>query len=131
MSKKSHFRRPFDKWHGERAETLLKSERHHLYHIYWYLWRQLRLKTSLRGICKILGLFVNPLTADDKYSLLKRGNFLKHFQMDLSQKRKRISVFFFFLHFLNLDSITNNLKKKMALLAHVFWKLRTKKSVVR
>ena len=94
MSKKSHFRRPFDKWHGERVETLLKSERHHLYHIYWYLWRQLRLKTSLRGICKILGLFVNQLTADDKYSLLKRGNFQKHFQTDLSQKRKRISIFF-------------------------------------
>ena len=27
MSKKSCFRDPFDKWHGKRAETLLKSER--------------------------------------------------------------------------------------------------------
>ena len=41
--------------------------------------------------------------------------------------------FFLFcvLHFLNLDWIMNNLKKKMALIAHVFWNLRTKKSVVR
>ena len=27
MSKKSRFRGTFDKWHGKRAETLLKSER--------------------------------------------------------------------------------------------------------
>ena len=33
MSKKSRFRRPFDK-HGKRSQTLLKSERQHLYHFY-------------------------------------------------------------------------------------------------
>ena len=38
MSKRSRFRGPFDKWHGKRAETLLKSERPHLYHIYWKTW---------------------------------------------------------------------------------------------
>ena len=46
-------------------------------------------------ICKILGLFVNPLTADDKYSLFKRGNLLQHFQMQLSRKQKTFSEFFF------------------------------------
>ena len=30
MSKKSRFRRPFDKRHGKQVETLLKSERHDL-----------------------------------------------------------------------------------------------------
>ena len=40
-------------------------------------------------------MFVNPLTADDKYSLLNRGNLLQHFQMQLSQKRKIFSGFFF------------------------------------
>ena len=30
MFKKSCFRGPFDKWHGKRAETLLKSEGQHL-----------------------------------------------------------------------------------------------------
>ena len=43
----------------------------------------------------MLGLFVNPLTVDDKYCLLKRGNLLQHFQMQLSQKRKTFAEFFF------------------------------------
>ena len=34
MSKKSLFREPFNKLHGKPTETLLKSERQHLYHIY-------------------------------------------------------------------------------------------------
>ena len=34
MSKKSCFRGLFDKGHGKRTETLLKSERQYLYHIY-------------------------------------------------------------------------------------------------
>ena len=34
MSKKSLFRGPFNKLHGKPTETLLKSERQHLYHIY-------------------------------------------------------------------------------------------------
>ena len=95
MCKKFHFRGPFDKWHGKRARTLLKSEPQHLYHIYWSLWRPLRLKKSLWVICKILGLFNNPLTADDKYSLLITENRLQHFQMHVSQKRKTFSLLFF------------------------------------
>ena len=46
-------------------------------------------------ICNILGLFVNPLTADDKYSLLNRGNLMHHFQMQLSQKLETFSEFLF------------------------------------
>ena len=34
MSKKSLFRELFNKLHGKPTETLLKSERQHLYHIY-------------------------------------------------------------------------------------------------
>ena len=45
-------------------------------------------------ISKILGLFVNPMTADDKYSPLNRGNLLQHSQMHLSQKQKTFSQFF-------------------------------------
>ena len=33
MSKKFRFRGPFHKSHGKRAETLLKAEQQHLYHI--------------------------------------------------------------------------------------------------
>ena len=33
ISKKSRFRGPSEEQHGERVETLLKSERQHIYHI--------------------------------------------------------------------------------------------------
>ena len=36
------------------------------------------------------------MTADEKYSLLKRRNLLPHIPMDLPQKRKIIAHFFFF-----------------------------------
>ena len=49
---------------------------------------------SLLLTCKILGLFVNTLAADDKYSLLHRDNLLQHFQMQLYQKQKTFSQFF-------------------------------------
>ena len=52
-------------------------------------------KKSPLVICKILGYFVNALTADDNYSILKRGNLLQHFQMQLSKKQKIFSQFFF------------------------------------
>ena len=35
--------------------------------------------------CKILGLFVNPLTADDKYSLLNKDNLFQYLQISFSQ----------------------------------------------
>ena len=47
MSKKSRFRRPFEKQHGKRAQTLLKYESHHLYDIYRSLPSQLTWKTRL------------------------------------------------------------------------------------
>ena len=53
--------------------------------------------------------------------------------MQLSQKRKKLSpfFFFFFLNFLNLDSILNISKKKITLIANVFLNFRTPKKVVR
>ena len=33
MSKKSCFKGPFDKQHGKRVQTLLRSEQQHRYHI--------------------------------------------------------------------------------------------------
>ena len=95
MSKMSRFGGAFEKWHGKQVETLLKSERQHLYHIYWSLWRIVELKKSLWLTCKVWGLCFNPLTVDDKYSLLNRGNLLQHFQVHLSQKRKIFSEYFF------------------------------------
>ena len=47
--------------------------------------------------------------------------------MRLTQKNFPI----FFLHFRNLESISNIFKKKMTLIADVFLNLRTPKNVVR
>ena len=53
VSEKSCFRRNFDKQHGERSQTLLKSAPQHIYHIYWSLWKVLSWKKLLLVICKI------------------------------------------------------------------------------
>ena len=42
-------------------------------------------------LCKILGLFVNTLTDDEKYSLLYRHNLTQEIQILLSQKPKTFS----------------------------------------
>ena len=42
-------------------------------------------------LCKILGLLVNTLTHDDKYSLLYRDNLPQQIQILLSQKPKTFS----------------------------------------
>ena len=44
---------------------------------------------------KILRLFVNTLTANDKYSLLNRDNLSQHIQILLSQKENSFSQFLF------------------------------------
>ena len=46
-------------------------------------------------IHKILSLVVNTLTADDKHYLLNRDNLTQPIQMQLSQKQKTFSQFFF------------------------------------
>ena len=52
-------------------------------------------------IYKILGQFVNTLTADDKHYLLNRDNLTQPIQMQLSQKQKTFSELRFpFLKFI-------------------------------
>ena len=46
-------------------------------------------------LCKILRLFVNTLTADDKYSLLNRDKLMQPIKILLSQNRKTLYRFFF------------------------------------
>ena len=45
-------------------------------------------------LCKILRLFANRLTDDDKYSLLYRDNLTQQIQILLSQKPKTFSQLF-------------------------------------
>ena len=52
------------------------------------------LEKSLLVIHKILIVFVNTLTADDKHYLLNRDNLTQPIQMQLYQKQKTFSEFF-------------------------------------
>ena len=45
-------------------------------------------------ICEILGLLVNTLTAEDKYSACNGENLPQPIQMQLSKKQKTFSQFF-------------------------------------
>ena len=80
-------------------------------------------------ICKILRLFVNTLTDDDKYSLLNRDNLTLPIHMQLSQKQKTFSGIFFTF----LKSILNfeHFQSKMNLIGDAFPNLRPPKNVVR
>ena len=94
MSKKSSFRGCFHKQYGKPAQALLKSASQLLYHIHRSLPSQLTWKKSLLLTCKILGLLLNTLAADEKYLVLHRDNLTIPIQMQLSQKQKTFSQFF-------------------------------------
>ena len=80
-------------------------------------------------LCKILRLFVNTFTDDDKYSLLYRNNLTQPIQILLSQKQKTFSEFFsaFSKSKLNFE----HFQKNMTLIADVFSKLPSPKKVIR
>ena len=86
-------------------------------------------KKSLLVIHKILRLFLNILTEDDKHYLLNRDNLTEPIQMQLSQKQKTFSEFFFAF----LKSILNfkHLSKKMTQIADVFPDIPPPKNMVR
>ena len=79
-------------------------------------------------IQKILRLFVNTLTADEKHYLLKRDNLAQLIQMQLSQKQKAFSE----SPFAFLKSILNykHFPKKMTLRAYVFLEIPSPKNMV-
>ena len=97
MSKKYHFRGYFGERYTERERALFKSGWQDLYHSHRSLLKQLGWKKSFLMICKVLKLFVNALTARDKYPLRDRNNLTQPIQMQLFEKEKNLSPFF--LHF--------------------------------
>ena len=78
---------------------------------------------------KILRLFVNTLTADDKYSVLGRDNLMEPIQKQLPQKQKPFCQFLcaFFKSTLNFE----HFQTKKTLIAYAFSKLQTPKDVIR
>ena len=80
-------------------------------------------------ICKILGLFVNTLTADERYSLANANILTQQIQMQLPKKQKIFSECFpvFFKSRLGFE----HFEKNVTLIAYVFPNLQTEKDVVR
>ena len=58
------------------------------------MWVKLSFKKSLLVIQPILGLLINTLTTDDKYSLLNRDNLAPQIQMQISENEKQVSNIF-------------------------------------
>ena len=89
----------------------------------------MELQKSLLETWKFFSRFFNTFTADDKYSLISRHNWMQTNQMYLSQKQKVFPEFFTaFVEFpLNFEYF----QKKMTLIAYVVPKLPTTKHVRR
>ena len=89
----------------------------------------MELQKSLLGTWKFFSRFFNTLTADDKYSLISRDNWMQTIQKYLSQKQNTFSEFFsaFYESALNFE----HFQKKMTLMAYVFPKLPNTKNMHR
>ena len=121
MSKKSRFRKPFEKQHGKRAQALPKSASQHLYQIHWSLAGKLCWKKSVLLTYEILGLLVNTLATDEKYPVFNRDKLTIPIQMQLSKEQKKMSVLF--ATFLKYRLTFEHFEKKMILTASVVPKL--------
>ena len=110
MCKKSSFRGPFEKQHGKRIQTVLKSERKNLYHISWSLRNRLSFKNFLLGICKILRLFVNAWLPMRSILFLIRTIQRNQFRRNYLKNKDLVVDFIF--RYGNIDQILNILKKK-------------------
>ena len=83
----------------------------------------MKFQKSLLEAWKFLSRFFNTFTADDKYSLISRDNWMQTIQKHLSQKQK---IFFeFFSAFFEFALNFGHFQKKMTLIAYVFPKLPT------
>ena len=93
-SGRSCFRTPFGNQRVNGFQTPLKVATHHLYPLFPWIPGKLSWKKTALLWSKILRLFANTLTADDKYSCRYMHNFLQQSQTPLSQKQKTFSRIF-------------------------------------
>ena len=84
ISKKLHFRTSFDSQYIKSSQTLVESWWEHFHNIFSSLWGELIWKISPLAIWKILAVFVNTLTPDDRYPLPDYENLALPIQMQLS-----------------------------------------------
>ena len=73
---------------------MLKYARHYYYPIFPWIWDKLSWNKSAFVRSKILGLFVNTLTAEYTYSRRNMQTFTQQVQTPLSLKQKTFSGFF-------------------------------------
>ena len=89
----------------------------------------MELQKSILQTWKFFSRFLNKLTADDKYSLISRDNWMQTIQMHLFQKQKIFSEVLsaFSESALNFEYF----QIKMTLIPYVFPKLPTTEDVLR
>ena len=93
-SRRCFFRTPFGNQRVNQFQTPLKVARHHYYPFFARISDKLSWKKTALLWSKILRLFANTFTADDKYSCRNMQNFRQELQTLLSQKWKIHSGFF-------------------------------------
>ena len=86
MPEKPYFRTAFGNQPVDGYQTLLKSVQHYYYPIFPWIWDKLSWKNAALVRSKILGLFVNKLTAEYKYSRRNMQTFGQEVQTQLSLK---------------------------------------------
>ena len=94
MPEKPYFRTAFGNQPVNGYQTLLKSALHYYYPIFPWVWDKLSWKKSALVRSKILGLFVNTLTAEYTYSGRNMQALTQQVQTSLSLKQKSICQFF-------------------------------------
>ena len=109
-SRSSSFRTPFGNQRVNGFETPLTGATHHYYTFFPWISGKLSWKKTTLLWLKILRLFVNTLTADEKYSFRNMQNFLQQLPTLLSQKRNTLSRFF--IAFLKCAWNSEHFKKK-------------------
>ena len=112
ISTNSGFKIPFYSQHVKGYQTLLESIWQHFCNMFSSIWQKFSWKMSFLEKCKILRMFFNTLTTDNKV-YLHRKNLPQPIQMQLSKKKKLFLNLL--LHFWNLNQLLNFLKKNMVL----------------
>ena len=93
LCKKCHFGTRFDSQQLKASQILAKSSWERFYHVFPSFWEKLIWKMSPLVLGKILGVFVNTLTAEGKYPVEDWENLQLSIQMQLSWKWKGFSEF--------------------------------------
>ena len=95
MSEMSRFRATFGSPRGNASQALLKASPQSFNPVVSSFSKGLSCKTSKFVRSYLLGLFLNTLIADDKYSLHKRENFTQLIQTQKFKKSENLYAFFF------------------------------------